>query len=64
MCPYKGKFHPKMVRALLNYIFPEEKGTVLDNFAGSGTLLVEAGYLGLNSSWFRCRNQPLVCSDE
>ncbi|MCD6455280.1 MAG: hypothetical protein J7K81_00570 [Methanophagales archaeon] len=49
MHPYKGKFHPKMVRALLNYIYPEEKGTVLDNFAGSGTLLVEAGYLGLNS---------------
>ncbi len=49
MHPYKGKFHPKMVRALLNYIYPEEKGTVLDNFAGSGTLLVEAGYLGLDS---------------
>lgn len=49
MHPYKGKFHPKMVRALLNYIYPEEKGTALDNFAGSGTLLVEAGYLGLNS---------------
>ncbi len=49
MHPYKGKFHPKMVRALLNYIYPEEKGTILDNFAGSGTLLVEAGYLGLNS---------------
>jgi len=49
MHPYKGKFHPKMVRALLNYIYPENNGTVLDNFAGSGTLLVEAGYLGINS---------------
>ncbi len=49
MHPYKGKFHPKMVRALLNYIYPEDKGKVLDNFAGSGTLLVEAGYLGLDS---------------
>ncbi|MDI6917519.1 MAG: DNA methyltransferase [Thermoplasmatales archaeon] len=49
MHPYKGKFHPKMVRALLNYIYPEDKGIVLDNFAGSGTLLVEAGYLGLDS---------------
>jgi len=49
MHPYKGKFHPKMVRALLNYIHPEDKGIVLDNFAGSGTLLVEAGYLGLDS---------------
>ena len=47
--PYKGKFHPKMVRALLNYICPHCQGTVLDNFAGSGTLLVEASLLGLNS---------------
>jgi len=49
MHPYKGKFHPKMVRALLNYIYPENDGVVLDNFAGCGTLLVEAGYLGLKS---------------
>ncbi|MBU5537659.1 MAG: DNA methyltransferase [Candidatus Aenigmatarchaeota archaeon] len=49
MHPYKGKFHPKMVRALLNYICPQSKAVVLDNFAGSGTLLVEASYLGLDS---------------
>ncbi len=49
MHPYKGKFHPKMVRALLNYVHPEDKGIVLDNFAGCGTLLVEAQYLGLDS---------------
>lgn len=47
--PYKGKFHPKMVRALLNYIYPYDKGVVLDNFAGSGTLLVEATTIGLDS---------------
>lgn len=49
MHPYKGKFHPKMVRALLNYVYPEEKGKVMDNFAGSGTLLVEATLMGLDS---------------
>lgn len=49
MHPYKGKFHPKMVRALLNYIYPHDNGIILDNFAGSGTLLVEAEYLGLKS---------------
>jgi len=49
MHPYKGKFHPKMVRALLNYIYPSDKGSVMDNFAGSGTLLVEATLMGLNS---------------
>ena len=47
--PYKGKFHPKMARALLNYIFPEERGIVMDNFAGSGTLLVEASLMELDS---------------
>jgi len=36
--PYKGKFHPKMVRSLLNWANPR---VVLDNFVGSGTLLVE-----------------------
>ncbi len=49
MHPYKGKFHPKMVRALLNYILPEDKGVVMDNFAGCGTLLVEATWMGLDS---------------
>lgn len=49
MHPYKGKFHPKMVRALLNYIYPNNKGLVMDNFAGSGTLLLEASLLGLDS---------------
>jgi len=48
MHPYKGKFHPKMVKALLNYVYPKSKGIVLDNFAGSGTLLVEAASLGLD----------------
>ncbi|MFQ6060751.1 MAG: hypothetical protein ACE5KV_05600, partial [Thermoplasmata archaeon] len=49
MHPYKGKFHPKMARALLNYVYPEDDGLVLDNFAGSGTLLVEAVLMGLDA---------------
>jgi len=49
MHPYKGKFHPKMVRALLNYVYPKENGKVMDNFAGSGTLLVEATWMELDS---------------
>jgi DNA modification methylase len=49
MHPYKGRFHPKMVRALLNYVYPKETGTVMDNFAGCGTLLVEATLMGLDS---------------
>jgi len=49
MHPYKGKFHPKMARALLNIVLPGDRGTVLDNFAGSGTLLVEATFMGIDS---------------
>jgi len=49
MHPYKGKFHPKMIRAILNYIYPYGEGRVLDNFAGSGTLLVEGILMGLES---------------
>jgi len=50
MHPYKGKFHPKMVRAFLNYVFPQPAGMVMDNFAGCGTLLVEATWMGLDST--------------
>jgi DNA modification methylase len=50
MHPYKGKFHPKMVRALLNYAFPPADGKVMDNFAGCGTLLVEATLMSLDST--------------
>jgi DNA modification methylase len=49
MHPYKGKFHPKMARALLNYVYPSDDGVALDNFAGSGTLLVEAVLMGLDA---------------
>lgn len=49
MHPYKGRFHPKMVRSLLNYVYPKEQGLVMDNFAGCGTLLVEATWMGIDS---------------
>lgn len=46
--PYKGKFHPQMIRALLNIIGLDYGNTVLDPFIGSGTTAVEAQLLGLN----------------
>ena len=49
MHPYKGKFHPRMALALLNSVCPSDRGVVMDNFAGSGTLLVEASLIGLDS---------------
>ncbi|GAH47500.1 unnamed protein product, partial [marine sediment metagenome] len=35
--PYKGKFHPQMIRALLNIIGLHPGDVVLDPFIGSGT---------------------------
>jgi len=46
--PYKGKFHPQMIRALLNIIGLNYGDTVLDPFIGSGTTAVEAQLLGIN----------------
>lgn len=46
--PYKGKFHPQMIRALLNIIGLKQGDTVLDPFIGSGTLAVEAQLLGIS----------------
>jgi DNA modification methylase len=46
--PYKGKFHPQMIRALLNIIGLKQGDTVLDPFIGSGTTAVEAHLLGIN----------------
>ena len=63
MHPYKGKFHPKMVRALLNYVFPRPAGKVMDNFAGCGTLLVEATWMGLDSTGIEINPlSALMCS--
>lgn len=46
--PYKGKFHPQMIRALLNIIDLDQGNTILDPFIGSGTTAVEAQLLGIN----------------
>uniref|UniRef100_A0A7V0Z427 site-specific DNA-methyltransferase (cytosine-N(4)-specific) n=1 Tax=candidate division WOR-3 bacterium TaxID=2052148 RepID=A0A7V0Z427_UNCW3 len=46
--PYKGKFHPQMIRALLNIIGLKQGDAVLDPFIGSGTTAVEAQLLGIN----------------
>ncbi len=46
--PYKGKFHPQMIRALLNIIGINKGDTILDPFIGSGTTALEAQLLGIN----------------
>lgn len=50
--PYKGKFHPQMVRALLNIVGLKPGETVLDPFIGSGTTALEAQLLGINCIGF------------
>jgi hypothetical protein len=46
--PYRGKFHPQMVRGLLNILGVSRGSTVCDPYLGSGTTAVEASLLGAN----------------
>lgn len=47
--PYRGKFHPQMVRGILNVIGVTKGDTVLDPMMGSGTLPVEASVMGIDA---------------
>ena len=47
--PYRGKFHPQMIRALLNIMGIKPGDIVLDPMSGSATLSVEANLLGIDS---------------
>lgn len=47
--PYRGKFHPQLIRALLNVLRINPGQTVLDPMAGSATVAVEANLLGVDS---------------
>lgn len=50
--PYRGKFHPQMVRGILNAIGIAPADTVLDPMMGSGTTLIEASLLGAQAIGF------------
>lgn len=47
--PYRGKFHPQMIKALINIMGIKPGETVLDPMMGSGTVPVEASLMGINS---------------
>jgi len=47
--PYKGKFHPQIVRAILNMVGARAGWLILDPFVGSGTTCVECRLLGIDS---------------
>jgi tRNA G10 N-methylase Trm11 len=46
--PYRGKFHPQMVRALFNLLGAKRGGRAWDPFVGSGTAALEASLLGVD----------------
>ncbi len=47
--PYRGKFHPQLIRALLNILNIKPGHVVLDPMAGSSTVAVEANLLGIDA---------------
>lgn len=47
--PYRGKFHPQLIRALLNILDIKPGHTILDPMAGSSTVAVEANLLGIDA---------------
>lgn len=47
--PYRGKFHPQMIKGILNTMSLKPGETVLDPMMGSGTVPVETALMGINS---------------
>lgn len=47
--PYRGKFHPQLIKGLINILGIKNGETILDPMAGSGTTNVEAALMGVNS---------------
>jgi SAM-dependent methyltransferase len=47
--PYRGKFHPQMIKGLINAMELKPGQKVLDPMMGSGTVPVEAALMGMDS---------------
>lgn len=47
--PYRGKFHPQLIKGIINILGIKKGETILDPMAGSGTTNIEASLLGINS---------------
>ena len=47
--PYRGKFHPQLIKAIMNLMELQKGETVLDPMMGSGTTNIEASLIGINS---------------
>jgi hypothetical protein len=57
--PYRGKFHPQMIKALMNLMGLKPGDTVLDPMAGCGTTSIEASIMGINSIAYEL--SPFAC---
>jgi len=57
--PYRGKFHPQMIKAIMNIIGLKENDIVLDPMVGSGTTCIEASIIGINS--IGIEKSPFCC---
>ncbi|MCD6117816.1 hypothetical protein J7K93_12430 [bacterium] len=47
--PYRGKFHPQLVKGLINILGIKKGETILDPMTGSGTTNIEAALMGIHS---------------
>jgi hypothetical protein len=47
--PYRGKFHPQLIKGILNILGTQPGDIVLDPMCGSGTLNIEASIMGIES---------------
>jgi len=57
--PYRGKFHPQMIKAVMNIMGLQPGNTVLDPMAGCGTTAIEANIMGINA--ITCDLNPFTC---
>jgi len=66
--PYRGKFHPQLVKAILNNMGLKKNEIVLDPMTGSGTTNIEASLIGLDSIGIDvspfCRYSPTTCASQ
>ena len=47
--PYRGKFHPQLIKALINIIGIKKGENILDPMCGSGTANIESALMSINS---------------
>jgi hypothetical protein len=47
--PYRGKFHPQLIKGLINILNIKIGEIIIDPMAGSGTTNIEAALMGINS---------------